>query len=231
MPNKTLSSFSLRDLWPEAWGASGTLVVCLDQDIVSDTGVEYPKTTGMGGTLKGLGFHWESAITVVSNRALAAAVADLPTTDNAIPAHTARYQVYIYDVRGNLKARINQTPYHLHSNLPDTFTWAEWRNANEFVQFRGSTTFIGDYITVAAMIAAALTRLMPAAQGRVALSGGTATVLSSLVSSTSNIQLTGQDSGISGSLGVLTRTAGVSFVIQSSNGLDEGEVSWLLFDA
>jgi hypothetical protein len=66
--------------------------------------------------------------------------------------------------------------------------------------------------------------------GNATLSGGTVTVLSSLVAAASNIQLTGQDDNVSGSLRISARTIGVSFTITSTNGADSGVVGWSIFD-
>lgn len=159
MATRTLDAFDIRQEWPDRWGASGTLVVCIDKDIVSEDGVHYPATSNMGGALRSLGFHWESAITVTDGRATTGAISGLVNTDTPQPAHTANYHIYVYDSKGVMRQKLNSVPFHIHESLNDnasTFTWEQWVNANQFTQYRGSSTFIGDYITVAAMISAVL---------------------------------------------------------------------------
>lgn len=155
MATRTLSGFDLRNLWPSAWGASGKLVITLAQSAVSEDGIEYPKTAKAGGTLRSLGFHWESTITVASSLATCGSVSGLINTDTALPAHTATYNIYVYDSKGKMREKLNAKPFHLHESLNSNgaaFTWEQWVNANEFTQFRGSTTFVADRVTVQSMV-------------------------------------------------------------------------------
>lgn len=71
----------------------------------------------------------------------------------------------------------------------------------------------------------------PTAKGLATLVGGTATVLTALVTANSLIFLAHQTLG--GALGLLyisARTAGVSFVITSLNALDTSTVAWMLLE-
>jgi hypothetical protein len=153
MSFRALDAFSILQNWPAAWGTSGTLVVCLDKSIVSN-GTEYPATDKMGASLKSLGFHWESEITITDGQANAASIANLPTTDNSTPANVAHYHVYIYS-KGVMRKKLNDRPFHLHESVNgsnEVFTWAQWVVANQFRQGSSQLPMIGDRITMQAMI-------------------------------------------------------------------------------
>lgn len=154
MATRTLSAFDIKQQWPSAWGASGTLVITLSRTVEYE-GTSYPATSKEGGALNALGFHWESAITVTGGVGTTASLAGLINTDTATPDHVATYDVYIYDARGKMREKLNAKPYHIHESLNGnaaTFTWEQWVNAMEFVQFRGDTVFIADRATVQSMI-------------------------------------------------------------------------------
>lgn len=228
MPDLTLAAFELRQHWPDAWGLSGTLVVCLDREIVSDGQVVYPATKNLGAArLRDLGFHWRGTITVINNRAYVGLVSGLPTTDTSVP-NNARYHVYIYDSAGRLIDLISRKPYHLLSTLPPVVTWAAWDISNEFHPAPPDPNRVADLSVVLAMINAALASYAAAANGQVTLVNGAATVLTPSVTDTSNIQLTSQDENVTGELlaPISLRVSGESFEIRSTNIGDNGVVGW-----
>jgi hypothetical protein len=70
-------------------------------------------------------------------------------------------------------------------------------------------------------------------QGTATLSGGTVTVNTTAVTATSLIYLTSRGDGTFANIGVPTRgtiTAGTSFVINSSNVLDNSQVDWIIIE-
>lgn len=67
-----------------------------------------------------------------------------------------------------------------------------------------------------------------AASGTAALSAGTTTVSTAAIGPGSVVLLTGQDGGVTGSLYVSARNAGVDFTITSTNGADGGNVGWAI---
>lgn len=69
------------------------------------------------------------------------------------------------------------------------------------------------------------------AKGVVTMAAGVAAVSSAVVTPSSNIQLTGQDSGVSGTLYMSDRVPGVGFTISSNNGADAGSVGWMIVAA
>lgn len=69
-----------------------------------------------------------------------------------------------------------------------------------------------------------------AKQGTATLSAGTVTVANSSVTANSRIFLTSQSNTATGALRVSARTAGVSFVITSSNSADTGLVAYQIFE-
>lgn len=151
MPNLTLSEFDCFRTWPAAWGTSGTLVIGINQEILGDDGVAYPVTANMGGSLRSLGLHWASTITVTNGLATCGSISGLPTTDTALPSQVAGYNVYVYDAKGQMQVVLAEGNL-LHSNMPSTFSWAQWVTANAFTQYQAPVQFIGDYNTVQSMI-------------------------------------------------------------------------------
>lgn len=152
MSFRSLSAFDVKANWPSRWGTSGKLVVCLDRSVTLD-GVEYPRTQNEGMAYKSLGFHFESAITVANGVATCASIADLPTTDTAVPTHTARYNIYIYDAKGVM--REHRGPFHLHESVNGdsaSFTWQQWVVAQQFKQGSALLPMIGDRTTFQAML-------------------------------------------------------------------------------
>jgi len=155
MATRTLSAFDIKSNWPSAWGASGKLVITLSRTVVSEDGVSHPASAKDGSKLSAVGFHWEAAITVASGVGTTASLPGLINTDTATPDHVATYNIYIYDARGKMREKLNSKPYYIHESLNGnaaTFTWEQWVNAMEFVQFRGDNVFIGDRATVQGMI-------------------------------------------------------------------------------
>jgi hypothetical protein len=69
------------------------------------------------------------------------------------------------------------------------------------------------------------------AKGRTDMLAGQAAVASDKVLESSNIQLTGQEVGVSGTLYVSDRVPGEGFTIASQNGADEGKVGWVILAA
>jgi len=158
MAYRTLQSFDL-ERWDDDWGtADAKFVLALDHDIINtEDGTQFLGSGHLGaGSLRQLGPCFESTITVAGVRATTTAI-ELPTTDSASPAHLARYYAYIY-VRGQLKHRLNDG-WHLHeavNGTSETFTWRQWRNAQNFRQHYPNLPTLGDRITLQEMIDAAL---------------------------------------------------------------------------
>ena len=67
-----------------------------------------------------------------------------------------------------------------------------------------------------------------AKQGIATLIGGTVVVSNTSVTSSSRIQLTGQDNNVAGALRVSARSAGTSFTITSNNASDSGVVAYFI---
>lgn len=71
---------------------------------------------------------------------------------------------------------------------------------------------------------------MPTAQGLAVMVDGSVVVAEALTTAFSRVVPVAQDDGVSGSLRISARTAGVSFTIQSSNDGDNGYVAWVMFE-
>lgn len=69
------------------------------------------------------------------------------------------------------------------------------------------------------------------AMGVATLSGGSSTVSTKIVTASSRIFLTAQNTGgTPGALRVSARTAGTSFTITSTSGSDTSQVAWLIIE-
>jgi hypothetical protein len=159
MSFRTLSAWTIKPTWPAEWGTvDAKLVLALSRDVVASDGVQYEGARQLGASsLRSLGFHWSSDITVSAGSASAAQIADLPTTDTTTPAHVARYSAFIY-VRGHLKATLTPTPFHLHESVNGesaTFSWFQWVVAQAFKQGSAQLPMLGDRVTMQAMVDAA----------------------------------------------------------------------------
>lgn len=117
---------------------------------------------------------------------------------------------------------------------PAAISWTELRIHKAGILARDqSDTYtkqqVRDLIEIA--IAEALGDAGILAKGVAAMTAGSAAVSTDVVTPSSNIQLTGQEVGVSGTLYVSDRVPGVGFTISSSNGADAGSVGWMVVAA
>lgn len=117
---------------------------------------------------------------------------------------------------------------------PAAMSWTELRIHKAGILARDQTdTYtkqqVRDLIEIA--IAEALGESGILAKGVATMTAGVAAVSTVAVTPSSNIQLTGQDSGVSGTLYVSDRVPASGFTISSGNGADDGSVAWIIFAA
>lgn len=252
MSETQISAYTLGFEWPVEWGASGEARFWVDRDFTDVDGRRY-----LGALAGTTGAMLRSVpITVV---AAAATINDasLPKTTNAQSGGPSQVTCWIYDSRGRkveefFKGRINH-------ELLDATNWPAIFLDNTARRRPLGDTYptISQVIALIQAIACAfasfveygLVRLdtppldsgdpeavgsnspkVPAARGRVTLEAGEASVETALVGADSDIFLTGQSGGVSGTPYVLARDPGVGFDIASSNGGDAGPVSWVLYN-
>ena len=105
-------------------------------------------------------------------------------------------------------------------------------NANKFLgSMTGNISTNGDFIANTAGNGYKIKEGTNARMGTVALSGGSATVSTTAVTTTSRIFLTGQDGNANiGNLWTPSRNAGTDFLVNSTNILSDQTVAWVIVE-
>lgn len=166
---------------------------------------------------------------VVSGVLSVPTIADIDTTEDSPDNQTATYSTYLRATNQQL------IPWLLNYRIPvgaDVITWITLRiHKAGIIQRSPLDTYTKQEIL--ALISQAIATALGAGgvidKGTTTMLGGVAAISSTHVTPTSNIQLTGQDSGVNGTLSVLSRVPGSGAIIKSSNGADAGTIGWVIF--
>jgi hypothetical protein len=229
-------------------GPTATLKIYASQNFFASDG-----TPILGGAAGGAGFYKSVSCTVAGTTLTIASFTIDSTTDSTAPLAT--YTAVLFDSKGTRRETLLAgfkvpaaapsttwrslqlalgAPVRPPDNQFYTTTQTDARIADAVSVGDPATvsTLGGVKMNVAPADAANPVALgandprLPTARGAATLSAGQVTVSTALVTANSRIKLTPQDDSTVGSLRVSARSAGVSFIITSTDGADRGVVAW-----
>lgn len=186
--------------------------------------------TVLAGSVHNGDFCKRVVCSVASNVLSIPAIEDIDTTEDALTNQQATYSAYIR------AAGREPIPWQLQFPLAPitvqgalSVSWATIRiHAIGVIGRRLDADWQQHVSDLIAAAIAGIGEGVVVAKGTAVMAAGEATVTDFHVLSNSIIQLTGQDAGVRGSLFVLSRTPGVGFTINSSDGGDQGDVGWTI---
>jgi hypothetical protein len=156
----------------------------------------------------------------------------LPATSAGLDDQTAKWTVTLHRVGSKSVVATVLDNFPLPSSFDPTTTWAQIKiNKNGKQPLRDTSVYTKiETNTQIALALGTLASQFPRTFGDGVLNAGEATTITqSLVTSTSPIEVTAADDGITGRLYATNRIAGISFDVLSENGADAGNFRWVLY--